>query len=496
MSISSTVPNPEEQVDPLGPADPSPPRARPGWWSQLRPLVLRIHFYAGVFIGPFILVAAITGLLYTATPQIENIVYRHELFVDVGSSQVPLADQVAAARAAHPSGDILGVTPPVAADSSTRVVFSDDTVGADYAMTVFVNPYTGEALGQVNSYGQWLGVRAWLDELHRTLHLDAAGRMYSELAASWVWVVVLAGLALWWGRRHTRRRDIIVPKATLKGRSRTRSWHAVVGTWLALGLLVLAASGLTWSRFAGATIGDIRSALDWRTPSVSTELATTPTDATATATPTDSGHAGHEMTMTMTGDSVFTAGVGIDGVLAAATAAGLQAPLDITPPADAGAAWTVGENKRSWPTSYDAVAVDGDTGQIVDRVDFQQWPFMAKLTDWIIGAHMGILFGIVNQLLLASLAIGLMVMVVLGYRMWWQRRPTRATGLTFGKPYPRGSLHELSMGPLIAVVAVTAISAYFVPLLGVSLAAFLLVDVVLGARSRSRQRRPAQPVGR
>ena len=485
MSISDTAPTPEaESADGPLPGGDAPPGR--GLWAQLRPLVLRLHFYAGIFIGPFILVAATTGLLYTATPQIENIVYRDELFADVGTSQVPLAEQVAAARAAHPDGDILGVTPPVGDDSSTRVVFSDSTVPPDYAKTVFVNPYTGQVLGQVDSYGQWLGVRAWLDELHRTLHLDAAGRMYSELAASWMWVVVLGGIALWFGRRHTRKRDLVIPNNKLRGRARTRSWHAAVGTWVAVGLLVLAASGLTWSRFAGATISDIRAALDWRTPSVSTELVVE----SAPATEAGSAHADHGGASATGGDAVVTAGVGIDGVLATAQRAGLQAPMDITPPADAQGAWTVSENKRSWPTRYDSISVDPATGEVVDRVDFAQWPFMAKMTDWVIGAHMGILFGLVNQLLLAALAVGLIVMIVLGYRMWWQRRPARATGVSFGRPVPRGSLLRMAPGPLVLVVAVTAVIAYFVPLLGVSLAAFLLIDVILGAGDRSL-RRPA-----
>ena len=34
----------------------------PSRWAPLRPLVLRLHFYAGVFVAPFLLVAAVTGL--------------------------------------------------------------------------------------------------------------------------------------------------------------------------------------------------------------------------------------------------------------------------------------------------------------------------------------------------------------------------------------------------------------------------------------------------
>jgi uncharacterized iron-regulated membrane protein len=38
---------------------------------------------------------------------------------------------------------------------------------------------------------------------------------------------------------------------------------------------------------------------------------------------------------------------------------------------------------------------------------------------------MGDFFGLANQLLLAALAIGLITVIIWGYRMWWQRRPTR-----------------------------------------------------------------------
>ncbi|WP_329044439.1 DUF5134 domain-containing protein [Amycolatopsis sp. NBC_01488] len=35
-------------------------------WAAVRPLLVRLHFYAGVFVGPFLLVAAVTGLAMCA----------------------------------------------------------------------------------------------------------------------------------------------------------------------------------------------------------------------------------------------------------------------------------------------------------------------------------------------------------------------------------------------------------------------------------------------
>lgn len=452
-----------------------------GWWSLIRPLVLRLHFYAGVLVAPFILVASVTGLLYTIAPQVEQIAYHDLTHVTPAGETVPLAEQVAAARSSHPDGTILRVDVPEAADRSTRVVFTDESLPADYAMSVFVNPYTATVEGQVRSYGQWLGFRAWLDELHRNLHLGAFGRHYSELAASWLWVVALGGLLLWIGRRRRDRRvrRLVTPDLAAAGRSRVMSWHAVIGVWVLLGVLALSVSGLTWSRYAGANIGDVRTALSWTEPTPATSLHTGGSVA---------GHADHGSTggaaAAADPDAVLTTGVGVDGVLAAAREAGLGDPLYLVPPADGSSAWTAAENKRDWPTAYDAISVDPATGKTLDRVDFADWPLMAKLTDWVIGAHMGILFGIVNQLALAALAIGLIVMTVLGYRMWWLRRPRGAGGLRFGRPAPRGAWRRLPWPALVALVAIIGVVGWLVPMLGVSLVGFLLVDAALGAVRR------------
>jgi uncharacterized iron-regulated membrane protein len=115
---------------------------------------------------------------------------------------------------------------------------------------------------------------------------------------------------------------------------------------------------------------------------------------------------------------------GADTVLQTAQQAGLSGPMWMYPPVEPGQGWEVSENKRDWPTRHDAISVNPDTGSITDRVNFVAWPFFAKLTDWAIDAHMGVLFGLANQIVLALTAIGLITIVLRGYLMWWQRRPS------------------------------------------------------------------------
>jgi uncharacterized iron-regulated membrane protein len=116
-----------------------------------------------------------------------------------------------------------------------------------------------------------------------------------------------------------------------------------------------------------------------------------------------------------------------DGVLSAARNAGIDASkLEIRPAKTRDRAWTVTEIDRSWPTQVDAVAVDPHTMQVLDRTRFEDFPLMAKLTRWGVDFHMGILFGLANQLLLVAFGLALCVLIIWGYRMWWMRRPAQS----------------------------------------------------------------------
>lgn len=457
---------------PPAPREAAAPRRAPG--SGLRPLLLRLHFYAGLLVGPFLLVAALTGLLYVFTPQLEQLVYDHELHVPAGGTTQSLAAQGEAARAAHPTGSPTAVRPAPTPTDTTQVIFSSPELPESYARTVFVNPYDAEVRGVLETYGsgQALPLRAWVDQLHRGLHLGDVGRWYSELAASWLWVVAGGGLVLWWHRRRKRLRSMVKPALGTTGRARTLSWHGAVGTWIAAALLFLSATGLSWSQLAGENITALREAMRWETPTVSTQAHH------------HEGHSGHH------GHQLGTADVALDQVLASARGVGITNPVEIQLPADTGSAYVVQQTGREWPSKQDAAAVDPTTGEVTEVLRFADHPLMAKLTRWGIDAHMGLLFGLPNQLLLAAVALGLATMILLGYRMWWQRRPT---GRGFGPPVPRGAWRSVPI-PLLVLLGLVAVAVgWFLPLFGLSLLAFLVLDGALGWRAHRRARPPAKP---
>jgi uncharacterized iron-regulated membrane protein len=462
------------------------PRQRIAPARTFGPLLLRLHFYAGIFVAPFLLLAALSGLAYVFSPQIDRIVYADELVIgDPGSAARPMSELLHAARAAHPAGDVTAIRGGEG-DRTTQIDFTAPGLDSMHAETVYVNQYTATVTGQLTTWFTSTPTQTWLDDLHTSLHLGTYGHLYSEFAASWLAFIALGGLILWW--RRQRGRKMLTPELTAKkGVRRTRSFHASLGVWLTLGLLFLAVTGLTWSDHAGVTFGKAVDALQGSRPAVSTALA-------GAAPAASGGH--HGGGTAPAGSSAVDPAAQIDTVMKTATDNGITRSVAVTVPADGGTAWTVTENKATWPLGRDSIAVDGATGTVTDRSDFADWPVMAKLTQWGIYAHMGNLFGLTNQLLLAALAIGLICVIVWGYRMWWQRRPTRADrrALVGAPPVGRGAWQQLPTWAVVAGVPVVFAVGWYLPLLGVPLIGFLLADIVIGEIRKRRAGRPAPEV--
>ncbi|MPZ94927.1 MAG: PepSY domain-containing protein [Propionibacteriales bacterium] len=438
--------------------------------QPVRAMLVRLHFCAGVFVAPFILVAAVSGLLYALSPSLEQLVHHDQLHTESRGEPLRLADQIAAARTTEPDLPLLAVRPAAETGTATRVLFDGGQIEESRREAVFVDPVTGAVSGELPVYGSSgaLPLRTWVEQLHSGLHLGEPGRIYSELAASWLWVIGLAGLALWWtGPRRARR---LRPSRVGGRRSRTLSWHGAVGTWALLGMLMLSATGLTWSRFAGANVTDLREALGWTTPAVAADVP-----------PNADPHAAHrgggatEPPQTSDGP-----GIGYESAADVGADQGLAGPVEITGPVGATGAYVVQELDRSWPTRTDAVSVDPADGTVVDVVRFADFPLAAQLARWGIDVHTGLLFGRYNQVTLALLALVLVAMVVWGYRMWWVRRPTLDHRLRLGRPPRRGAWRRVRPMTLVGGIALAVAVGWILPVLGASLLLFVLVDSLVG----------------
>lgn len=314
--------------------------------SFWRSLFRLIHIYAGIFIAPFIFVAAFTGLLYAITPQLEQFIYKDVLYVQPLNKEIhPLSQQIESAREVMPAtAKITEVRPSPSPVQTTRVIFSDHTHHLNNE-AIFIDPYTLSVKGQLAVYGTSgvLPLRTFLDQLHSNLLLGKWGRFYSELAASWLGFLTLSGLYSWWKRRSNFKNRQTNKNHLLK-------WHSSIGLALLPLLLFIAITGLTWSQWAGDNIRIARQWLNWQTPTLTTSL-------NQISLPEMAHHEHHEMIMKTPNLDIMPAE--FDYVLAIARANGINSTeIQIKPPVAENQAWTVAEIQRKWPTQADSIAID------------------------------------------------------------------------------------------------------------------------------------------
>lgn len=449
--------------------------------TALRSFIQRIHFYGGMFVGPFILIAALTGCLYAVAPSLEKMVYHDVLAVPTVENPLSLEQQIQAAQQEHPDMPVTQVWPATTPTDSTRVLVSDESIDESLQRTVFIDPATAEVIGDYPTYSGLgeMPLRRWISSLHESFHLGRIGELYSELAASWLWVMACGGLYMWWIRRRPKNKA--TANAAQQQPKRSARWkatrlHSTVGAWIFIGLLGLSATGITWSGLAGGNVDSLVERMHWKATPINTALHGTTAETHEHTGP--EGHEGH--------GASASASVAADAerVLATGRAEGLTGPLRLYPPEDAHSAWQVSERWVEWRTTSDALSVDGATGEVIDRQPFSSLPLFSKLSSWGTYLHMGIMFGLPLQIALLALGLATAALVVLGYYMWWKRRPRFL-------PTAHFSWATTGLGALFAATV-----GVFLPLLGITLAAFLVLDVILVNRATTqRKERTPVPVG-
>ncbi|MFM0010388.1 PepSY-associated TM helix domain-containing protein [Paraburkholderia sediminicola] len=476
----------------------------------------RWHFYAGLFVMPFLVVLAITGTLYCFQPQIEPLLYPHRLIVEPQATPWLTEDALLAkARAAMPA-DARAVTAPIARapNRSTEFIFR---LADGEKQSVYLNPYSGEVLGTLSVERRVMQVDRML---HRKLLLGKPGELLMELAACWTLVMIGTGIALWWPREKTTARAALVPRFSLQGRALWKNLHAVMGIWLALGALIFVLSGLPWTGSWGkqfkalataANLGappgswgglPLRSAL----PGVRADRHSGTAD---TGAETQSAHGAHASTnehgehahqasmdsmpgmvmddlplpltpwavgntpVPQSADAHAAQALPLGRIVALVASLGVQSGYDIVLPTSATGVYTVSYFPAD-PKDERTLYIDQYSGTVLKDIRYGDYGAVSKAVSYGTSLHMGRYFGTANQILCAAISLGLAGMAVTGCVMWWKRRPQRSLG---------APSRERAAPPMRGWKTGLVLLGIVFPLMGATLLAVWLADRTIFGRA-------------
>ncbi|MCA0302787.1 MAG: PepSY domain-containing protein [Proteobacteria bacterium] len=456
-----------------------------------RSLLWRLHFWAALISSPFAIVACLTGLLYVFTPQIERSMYRSLDTVAPAGERLPLDRSVDAARRAAPDGFTLhSVLPAIDPRDSVRVAFvpaaprdtarptaaapsaGDGHAGhavppampatprflrpnfgvPERAVVVYVNPYTAAVLGSLPERDRF---GTWARKLHSSLQQGDGWRWMIELAASWMMVMLLTGIVLWWPRAGQPG----LPVAGAKGRLAWKQWHAFIGIVLSLVSVVMLTTGLTWSRTAGGQVRWARDAAGQAPPRIPAHFKSTPTEGTPMLTWEQAWQAIRQ-----------------------------QAPevaTQVMPPAGRDGFWRANHlEKKGQPLRSFDLLVDAYSGKQLYFSDWSDQTAFGKATAIGIPFHRGE-FGVWNQAILFLFGAGVLFSLVSGWMMVFRR--LRA-GAPLFPPVPARAWRRVSPWTLPLGLAMMVA----MPLLAASAWLPVMGEVALALGSRRRSPEPAR----
>lgn len=207
----------------------------------------KIHLWLSVPLGLIIAIICFTGALLVFEEQVTQLANRHLYYVENPSSQpLPVGTLVEKVESQPTKGaSITGVTIYPQPDRSYQVNLS-----APKGAAVYIDPYTGEVLGQSQRTPFFRTVFL----LHRWL-LDSQpadggifwGKRITGITTLVFVVILLSGVVIWWPRSRKGLKNGI-QIALRKGKARFwHDLHAAGGIYVLLLVLVMALTGLTWS---------------------------------------------------------------------------------------------------------------------------------------------------------------------------------------------------------------------------------------------------------
>ena len=204
--------------------------------------VWRWHFYAGLYVAPFLVVLACTGLVMLARDPIDRWQLGDLLTNTSGGSPVSHQARLDAARTAFPNATLVRYQPGRDVTDATRVTATIN----ERPQTIFVDATTGAVRGIVEDRRR-IYVMAHL--LHGTLLLGNWGDALIEIAASLGILLIVSGLYLWFPKGTSFWQSFRISGAT--PRLVWRDVHKSIGAILAPVLALQIIAGLAWTEVWG-----------------------------------------------------------------------------------------------------------------------------------------------------------------------------------------------------------------------------------------------------
>jgi uncharacterized iron-regulated membrane protein len=391
------------------------------------------HFIAGLMSLPVVLILSATGLIYLFKDDYEAPRQKHIREVKVNGNKVSYQRQLEIAGI-FANKKLAAMVLPTADNQATEFVSGQFGHQSSY----FVDPYTAEVTGTVIAHDtEMYAVR----KLHGELLMGKPGTLIVELVGSWIVVLILTGLYVWWPANGWGLRGFFLPRMNLGRRIMFRDLHAVTGFWLSILLLMTLSGGLPWTDVFGNNFKWLQKVTNTGYPATWENQAVR------------SGSTGEPITL--------------DQVISIARGLNLPGEVEIEFPKGAAGVFSVSNTFYTDQAQQMKIHFDQYSGKELVRHEWSDVGILMRGRMWFMAFHQG-QFGTWNWWLMAVIASLLALMSVSATFSYLLRRRK-------GWDVPKV---PASFRVGYGVVAMLIILAVCFPMFGISVVLIVLVEIL------------------
>ncbi|MFE4352031.1 PepSY-associated TM helix domain-containing protein [Peribacillus butanolivorans] len=424
--------------------------------TSLYRTVWRWHFYAGIIFAPLLIILAVTGSIYLFKPQIEKVLYQDYQEVIPQADKIPASQQIEKVKKLYPDAVVTKYHPGENASRSSEVSITSN----NESLTIFIDPYTGKSIGELNDQDR---IMDKIEEIHGELMAGTLGDRIVELAACWAVVLIVSGLYLWYPKNKLSLSGVLFPRINKGKNIFRRDLHAVPAFWISAGMLFLIMTGLPWSGFWGSNFQSLATnSGSGYPPSIWTGSA--PTSLIKTKVIADVPWAAENLDVPISDIQGFIP-LSIDDVVTIANREGMHPSYSINIPQEADGVYTLSAFP---PKAQDeaTIHVDQYSGAVLADYRYDHYGFIGKIVAWGITLHKGTQFGLINQIFSLLICLGIILVAVSGFYLWWKRKPKKGLGA------PKAPHIKNMKSFLIMLIGL----GILFPLVGLSLIVVWLID--------------------
>ncbi len=383
-------------------------------WQAFRKLMNDIHLWLGLASGLIVIAVCFSGTVYVFNAEFVEKSAPHLYKVNAEQNTKPISvdSLLQHVKLASPQLNITSITIPHDKNKSYKFSVKDTADKKGRGFTQFVNPYTGDILGNSNEkngtkefMGTMFSLHRWLllDKIETPILSNMTNRELGSTITGWATIIFtlgcITGLVIWFPQKVKYWRQGLKIKWKANWKRVNHDLHNTLAFYSLFFLLLMGLTGPQWS-------------FDWYRTGLQKTLGT--------YKPKPDGNEKNATKKNNITDSTKTV-LHLDQYLTAAnTALPYNGDYNITIPETNATTINISKNKTGFfaPAAADKLTIDINHNTVTKKDIFKNKPFNERIAGSIKAIHIGTVYGMFTKIIYFIACLIATTLPITGTLIW------------------------------------------------------------------------------